>query len=111
VLAETDVSNLVSRGITAPNIIQGIHQSLAGRYLRLLTSRGARDEVLVTGGLAADSGLMAALNEAAEEQKATYRFTSHPDSILAGALGAAIWGAFRHRKLAERGIDLGAGVH
>jgi len=111
VLAETDVINMVSRGITAPNIIKGIHQSMAGRYLRLLTSLGARDEVLVTGGLAADSGLMAALNEAAEEQKAGYRFTSHPDSILAGALGAAIWGAFRHRKLAERGIDLGAGVH
>jgi benzoyl-CoA reductase subunit D len=26
---------------------------------------------------------------------------SHPDSIYAGAIGAALWGAFRHRKLAE----------
>ena len=26
---------------------------------------------------------------------------SHPDSIFAGAIGAAIWGAYRHAKLAE----------
>jgi benzoyl-CoA reductase subunit D len=25
---------------------------------------------------------------------------SHPDSIYAGAIGAALWGAFRHEKLA-----------
>ena len=26
---------------------------------------------------------------------------THPDSVLAGAIGAALWGAFRARKLAE----------
>jgi benzoyl-CoA reductase subunit D len=26
---------------------------------------------------------------------------SHPDSIYAGAIGAALWGAFRHAKLRE----------
>jgi benzoyl-CoA reductase subunit D len=26
---------------------------------------------------------------------------SHPDSIYAGAIGAALWGAFRHQKLRE----------
>jgi len=31
VLAETDVINMVSRGITTPNIIKGIHISIAGR--------------------------------------------------------------------------------
>jgi benzoyl-CoA reductase subunit D len=29
------------------------------------------------------------------------RAVSHPDSIYAGAIGAALWGAFRHRKLKE----------
>jgi hypothetical protein len=33
---------------------------------------------------------------------------SHADSVYAGALGAAIWGAFRKRKLEERGIRVGA---
>ena len=108
VLSETDVINMVSRGITAPNIIKGIHQSMAGRYLRLLTSAGAKGPVLVTGGLAADVGLVAALREAAEEGKASIEIRTHPDSVMAGALGAALWGAFRARKLREKGVSLTA---
>jgi len=109
VLAETDVINMVSRGITIPNIIKGIHESMAGRYLRLLTSAGARGVVLVTGGLAADAGLLAALGEAAAAHKAALEFRSHADSALAGALGAALWGAFRARKLGRAGVPLAAG--
>ena len=40
VLAETDVINMVSRGITLPNILKGIHKSMAGRAVRLLVSLG-----------------------------------------------------------------------
>jgi benzoyl-CoA reductase subunit D len=110
VLAETDVINMVSRGITTSNIIKGIHQSMAGRYLRLLTSAGARGVTLITGGLASDVGLVAALREAADGQKQELEVRAHPDSVYAGALGAALWGAFRARKLAARGISLGTGV-
>ncbi|MCB1543954.1 MAG: benzoyl-CoA reductase subunit D, partial [Rhodoblastus sp.] len=35
VLAETDVINMVSRGITAPNILKGIHESMADRLAKL----------------------------------------------------------------------------
>ena len=108
VLAETDVINMVSRGITIPNILKGIHSSMAGRYLRLLTSAGAHGVVLVTGGLAADVGLLAAMREAVAEQKAPIEIRAHPDSILAGALGAALWGAFRARRLAQKGLTLPA---
>jgi benzoyl-CoA reductase subunit D len=110
VLAETDVINMVSRGISASNIIKGIHESMAGRYLRLLTSAGARGVALITGGLAADVGLLAALQEAAEAQKAPIQVRAHRDSVFAGALGAALWGAFRVRRLAERGLSLASGV-
>ena len=108
VLAETDVINMVSRGITIPNILRGIHQSMAGRYLKLVVSAGIRDVVLVTGGLAADEGLMAALTEAATAQKAPLEIRSHPQSMLAGAIGAALWGAFRARRLASLGRDIPA---
>ena len=110
VLAETDVINMVSRGISASNIIKGIHESMAGRYLRLLTSAGARGVALITGGLAADVGLLAALQEAAEAQKAKLQIRAHPDSVFAGALGAALWGAFRFRRLEERGFSLASGA-
>jgi benzoyl-CoA reductase subunit D len=108
VLAETDVINMVSRGITIPNILKGIHQSMAGRYLRLLTSAGAKGVALVTGGLAADVGLMAALREAAVEQKAALEVRAHDRSALAGAIGAAMWGAFRARKLSRKGLSFAA---
>jgi benzoyl-CoA reductase subunit D len=62
--------------------------------------------VLVTGGLASDVGLLAALAEGAVEQKAPFTVEAHSDSVLAGALGAAIWGAFRVRKLSAHGVDL-----
>lgn len=107
VLAETDVINMVSRGIPAPDIIRGIHQSMAGRYLKLLTSLGAKGPALITGGLAADVGLLAALREAARNAGGAIEFRAHADSGLAGAIGAALWGAFRARKLARRGIALG----
>jgi benzoyl-CoA reductase subunit D len=108
VLAETDVINMVSRGIRVANILKGIHQSMAGRYLRLLTSAKAKGVVLVTGGLAADVGLLQALREAAKEQGAEVDVRAHERSVLAGALGAAIWGAYRTRKLRESGVSLSA---
>jgi len=108
VLAETDVINMVSRGIRVANILKGIHQSMASRYMRLLTSAKAKGVVLVTGGLAADVGLLRALREAAKEQGADVEVRAHEQSVLAGALGAAIWGAYRARKLLEKGVSLSA---
>ena len=58
---------------------------------------------MATGGLALDPGLLAALNESMAGQKLSVEFRNHPDSIYAGAIGAALWGAFRHKKLADMG--------
>jgi benzoyl-CoA reductase subunit D len=106
VLAETDVINMVSRGITARNILKGIHLSMAARLSKLLKSIGATSGVvMMTGGLALDKGLVAALEEDIaniKDMKSIVR--SHPDSIYAGAIGAALWGAYRFEKLAARGI-------
>jgi len=102
VLAETDVINMVSRSISAANILKGIHISMAGRLIKLLKSLKVTEGVVMcTGGLALDSGLVLALNEAMARNKMDMPVVSHEDSIYAGAIGAAIWGAFRHEKLAE----------
>jgi benzoyl-CoA reductase subunit D len=104
VLAETDVINMVSRGITSPNILKGIHLSMASRLAKLLKSTGAGEGVvMVTGGLAMDTGLTAALREEAEREKLEVDIRTHDDSPYAGAIGAALWGAFRHEKLAALG--------
>jgi len=102
VLAETDVINMVSRGIATPDILKGIHLSMASRVVKLLKATGITGgRVLLTGGLALDSGLLAAIREEMVNEKVNLDATSHPDSIYAGAIGAALWGAFRHAKLQE----------
>jgi len=102
VLAETDVINMVSRGIATPDILKGIHLSMASRIVKLLKVTGVKDGVaLLTGGLALDSGLLAAIQEEMVNEKVKVQARAHPDSIYAGAIGAALWGAFRHSRLSQ----------
>jgi len=102
VLAETDVINMVSRGIATPDILKGIHLSMASRIVKLLKVTGIKTgTALVTGGLALDTGLMAAISEEMVNEKVSVTANSHADSIYAGAIGAALWGGYRHRKLQE----------
>ena len=100
VLAETDVINMVSRGIATPDILKGIHLSMASRVVKLLKVTGIKTgTALLTGGLALDSGLLAAIQEEMVNEKVAVTATSHPDSIYAGAIGAALWGAYRQERL------------
>lgn len=102
VLAETDVINMVSRGISTADILRGIHLSMAGRYVKLLRAAGADGVVTITGGLAADEGLASALRQKIADDKLALEVRTDPRSVYAGALGAALWGAFRHRVLEKR---------
>jgi benzoyl-CoA reductase subunit D len=102
VLAETDVINMVSRGIATADILKGIHLSMAGRYMKLLRAIGAEKHVAITGGLASDVGLVETMRELVAADGMELEIHTHVDSIYAGALGAALWGAYRHRVLARR---------
>ncbi len=106
VLAETDVINMVSRGVSIPNILRGIHDSMAGRYVKLATAAGATGRVLVTGGLSRDEGLLAAMRDS----NRALEIVTHEHAVLAGAIGAALWGGFRARKLREKGFSLTGGT-
>jgi len=100
VLAETDVINMVSRSIPPSDILRGIHESMADRLIKLLKSIDVKQgTVMMTGGLALDSGLVKAIQDGMEKQKMATRVATHPDSLYAGAIGAALWGAFRYEKL------------
>jgi benzoyl-CoA reductase subunit D len=110
VLAETDVINMVSRGLSAGDILHGIHLSIAGRLVRLVRSAGAEGVLALTGGLAQDSGLVAVLADLASKEQskgkkkpvAPLEVRTHEKAVLAGALGAAILGAYRHDQLKRR---------
>ncbi len=102
VLAETDVINMVSRGISTPNIIKGIHLSIAGRIIKLLSSLKGETPIILTGGMALNKGMMQALEELLKETGKKFEIKTHPDAIYAGAIGAALWGGFRHIKVNEK---------
>ncbi len=103
VLAETDVINMVSRGISTSDILKGIHLSMAGRYIKLLRAIGATEcDVAVTGGLAADEGLIQAMRELIQKDGIPMLIQEDPQSIHAGAIGAALWGGYRHEVLERK---------
>ncbi len=107
VLAETDVINMVSRGIPTTEILRGIHESIAGRLVRLVRSTGAEGVVLVTGGLSRDAGLLNRIEDllarGTVRGEAPQAIRSSPDATFAGALGAALLAARRHAQLARAG--------
>jgi benzoyl-CoA reductase subunit D len=102
VLSETDVINMVSRGIATSDILKGIHLSMAGRFARLVRALAEDGVLTFTGGLSADVGLVQATREELEKAGVTIAVKTHERSILAGAIGAGLWGAFRHEKLLAR---------
>lgn len=110
VLAETDVINMVSRGLATSDILRGIHLSIAGRLAKLIKAAGAEGAVLVTGGLASDAGLYDAicvsLQETAQKRsllRPEMEVRRHPQAMYAGAIGGALLGAYRWRQLAQSG--------
>lgn len=100
VLAETDVINMVSRGISTSDILRGIHDSMGGRFARLLQAMKVTGVVFQSGGLAGDVGMrQAILDSLGERGGSNVELVAHELSIHTGAIGAAIWGAFRHARL------------
>jgi benzoyl-CoA reductase subunit D len=81
---------------------------MAGRLARLVQTVAGEGAVFVSGGLSADDGLMdalsCALEKGAPEARRPIRITRDPLSVHAGAIGAAIWGAFRYVRLGTRGV-------
>ena len=95
VLAETDVINMVSRGITAPKILKGIHE-LDGRSARQAVEvnwQELQDVIQTTGGLALDPGLVELMKEAMVREKVAAPIETHADGIFAGAIGQQPCGA------------------
>jgi benzoyl-CoA reductase subunit D len=117
VLAETDVINMVSRGVSTEDILHGIHQSIAGRLAKLIRAIKCEGKVMLTGGLSRDAGQLGALRDALAGRAPTkgrplpvtpVEVRTDERAILAGALGAALLGAYRHVQLSERGAQRAA---
>jgi predicted CoA-substrate-specific enzyme activase len=95
VLAESEIINHVSEGVAVEDILRGIHNSLADRALALLKRVGLDGEVTFIGGVARQAGMVQALRE---RLGVPVHVPEEPH--LTTALGAALLGLSRYRKLA-----------
>jgi predicted CoA-substrate-specific enzyme activase len=93
VLAESEIINHVSEGVSVENILRGIHNSLADRALSLLKRVGLDGDVTLIGGVALQAGMVAALRD---KLGVPIHVPEAPQ--LTAALGAALLGLQRLRK-------------
>ena len=86
VFAESEVISQLAMDTDKRDIINGIHHSVANRVAGLVNRIGVKDRVVMTGGVAQNKGIVAAL----EESLGHIIYTS-PLTQYVGALGAALF--------------------
>jgi len=94
VLAESEIINHMTAGVSVPNILRGIHLSLANRAMALLKRVGLAPELTFIGGVARQAGMVKAL-----EETVGVKVNVPTEPELVGALGAALLGLRRVEKL------------
>lgn len=85
VFAESEVVSLVAQDTPVADIVHGLDASVASKTISLAKRVGAEGPYLMTGGVAQNAGVVAALSDALGAPVAT-----HKDSQLCGAMGAAL---------------------
>jgi predicted CoA-substrate-specific enzyme activase len=86
VFAESEVISQLAMGTNRCDIINGIHHSVAGRVAGLAHRVGVQEQVVMTGGVARNSGVVKAL-----EQQLGCKIHTSPLTQYVGALGAALF--------------------
>ena len=93
VFAESEVISQLSKETDKRDIINGIHMSVAGRVAGLAHRVGVQDQVVMTGGVAQNSGIVKAL-----EDQLGHKVHTSPLTQYVGALGAALFAYKRAAK-------------
>ena len=86
VFAESEVISQLSKETDKRDIINGIHMSVAGRVAGLAHRVGVQDQVVMTGGVAQNIGVVKAL-----EDQLGHTVHTSPMTQYVGALGAALF--------------------
>jgi len=88
VFAESEIISARAKGVPSSDIAAGVHASVARRVRNLLNRVGIEPNVLFTGGVSNNVGMIAAL----EEVLGFSIEVSKLNTVFAGALGAALFG-------------------
>lgn len=93
VFAESEVISCMAKKIPVPNVLRGIHASVATRVAGLAKRGGLSVPVAMTGGVSKNLGVVRALSQELETDIEISEF-----SQMAGALGAAIFAYEEYKK-------------
>lgn len=93
VFAESEVISQLSKNKNRNDIIKGIHRAVAGRVAGLVKRIGVKENVVITGGVSPNYGLVGEL-----EIELGCKIYTSPLSPYAGALGAALFGYIKIEK-------------
>lgn len=88
VFIESEVINLINDEVPLPSVVQGLHHSVAVRVAALVKRVGLTEDLVVTGGVAKNAGIIDALERnLGVKMKA---LTDMIDPQIVGGLGAAV---------------------
>ena len=93
VFAESEVISQLAQDTDQRDIINGIHHSVANRVAGLAHRVGIRDQVVMTGGVAQNIGIVSAL-----EEQLGHTIHTSPLTQYNGALGAALFAYQKYLK-------------
>jgi predicted CoA-substrate-specific enzyme activase len=85
VFAQQEVVALISRGEKLENILAGLHDALAGRIAPLARRLGMEPDLVLTGGVAKNIGMVRAMKESLGCE-----ILVPEEPLITGALGAAV---------------------
>jgi predicted CoA-substrate-specific enzyme activase len=85
VFAESEVVSLIAEGYAREDILNGLHQAIAGRIAAMSQGLGLEKNVILGGGVAKNIGVVKAL-----EDRLKVKIKVPPEPQIVAALGAAI---------------------
>ena len=103
IFAQQEVVSLISGGERLENIVAGLHDALASRIAALARRLGIEPDLVLTGGVAKNTGMVAAMKESLGCD-----ILVPEEPLITGALGAAILAKEIYMKTSATGETLPA---
>ena len=104
VFAQQEVTNHLSEGVPLEDVVAGLHDAIASRVGRMVRRLKVEPDVVFTGGVAKNTGVVRAL-----EENLGCKVLVPEEPLLSGAIGAALIGKELTLKALARGESIQTG--
>ncbi len=105
IFAEQEVVSRISEGVSIEDILAGLHEAIASRVYRMAERLKIEPDVVLTGGVAKNIGVVKAM-----EEQIGFPLLIPQEPLLTGAIGAALLGKELTLKAVEGGKPVERGT-